>query len=98
MPEWRCLLRRMARCGLLSVVGPQEVPPYLVAGAFAAPKSAVKDRLIGDRRPQNSQEGSIADPNLPYVWDLLRLHLQRTFLQPDHQLLCGIVHGIAAGS
>ena len=94
--EWRKALRRMGRAGLITALAPDLVPPGLCAGAFAVRKDADRDRLIGDRRPMNSLETIIANPDLPFVGDLtwwylppelsLRLH-SRDLKDMYYQLL-----------
>ena len=65
----------------MEMVSPERVDPSLSAGAFPVKKDGTADRLIGDRRPWNSLEELIGDPQLPRVTDLLHW-----FLPPEEVL------------
>eukprot|EP00971_Amphidinium_carterae_P325960 6456538-Amphidinium_carterae.2 len=67
MKEWHVALRRMKRIGLLGLLPSLSSRPALAAGAFPVRKDETKDRLIADRRPMNSLETMVCDPELPYV-------------------------------
>ena len=75
MNEWYKVVRRMARAGLGRMV--PQAPGRLrrAAGAFAVPKDAQRDRLIGDRRPENCREDQVGHVRLPYAPRLRRLVL-----------------------
>ena len=75
MAEWRHALRRMHRAGLLELMPQDAARPGLTAGAFAVAKDESKDRLICDRRPQNSMETMVRDPELPFIPALCRFFL-----------------------
>eukprot|EP00971_Amphidinium_carterae_P187688 3725056-Amphidinium_carterae.1 len=75
--EWRAALRRMHRSGLLRLLPPHSCPAGSAAGAFAVTKDESKDRLIGDRRPANSQERMPGPVRLPYAPRLRRIVLKR---------------------
>ena len=78
MTEWRLVVRRMVRCGLAAAFPADACPPALSGGVFAVAKDSKRDRLICDRRPQNSQEGSVGRGLLPFCPRLRRLILQRS--------------------
>ena len=63
----------------LAVALPSDTCPVsLSGGAFAVPKDVDRDRLISDRRPQNSQESALNRVLLPFCPRLRRLILQRS--------------------
>ena len=75
MTEWRLVVRRLVRCvGLLA----DACPLRLSGGIFAVAKDAKRDRLICDRRPQNSQEASVGRVLLPFSPKIRRFILQRS--------------------
>ena len=78
MSEWRLVVRRMIRCGLATALPADACPPVLSGGVFAVAKDSTRDRLICDRRPQNSQEGSVGRVLLPFCPRLRRLILHRS--------------------
>ena len=49
----------MVRCKLPVALPSDTCPVQLAGGAFAVPKDEAGDRLICDRRPQNSQKSSV---------------------------------------
>ncbi|CAE8606072.1 unnamed protein product [Polarella glacialis] len=79
MKQWRTLVRRMFRSGLSAEVPNDEVATP--AGAFALRKDEDKDRLIGDRRPDNWVEAQTGYPDLPYA-----PRLQRVLIKKRHGL------------
>eukprot|EP00971_Amphidinium_carterae_P350476 6491567-Amphidinium_carterae.2 len=81
MKEWQMALRRMKRIGLLGLLPAEVSRPALAAGAFPVRKDEEKDRLIADRRPMNSLETMICDPELPYVPSMTSM-----YVSPDHVL------------
>ena len=78
MSEWRLVVRRMVRCGLATSLPADACPPVLSGGVFAVAKDSTRDRVICDRRPQNSQEGSVGRVLLPFCPRLRRLILHRS--------------------
>ncbi|CAE8610906.1 unnamed protein product [Polarella glacialis] len=75
MKPWRTPVRRMFRSGLSAEVpNDDDATP---AGAFALRKDEEKDRLIGDRRPDNWYEVQIGYPDLPYAPRLQRILLKK---------------------
>ena len=84
MSEWRCAVRRMARCGLAVALPANSSPAGLAAGAFAVTKDSDADRFIGDRRPMNAQEQMPGPVRLPYA-----PRLRRLFVPPGRGLWGG---------
>ena len=76
MHQWRSVVRRMVRCKLAVALPSDAEPVRVAAGAFALPKD--RDRLICDRRPQNSQDSAVNRVLLPFCPRLRRLILQRS--------------------
>ena len=60
MHQWRSVVRRMVSCKLAVALPSDTAPVQLAAGAFAVPKDKDRDRLICDRRLQNSQESAVS--------------------------------------
>ena len=54
------------------------VSTCFISGVFAVTKDSTRDRLICDRRPQNSQEGSVGRVLFPFCPRLRRLILHRS--------------------
>ena len=77
MSEWRMVVRRMARCGLATSLSADACPTVLSGRVFAVAKDSTRDRLNYDRRPQNSQKGSVGRV-LPCSPRLRRLILHRS--------------------
>ena len=73
LQQWRACVPRMVRCTLACMLPPSSLDPRLASGAFAVAKDEGRDRFIGDRRPLNSRERSIARAHLPYFPRLRRL-------------------------
>ena len=84
MSEWRLVVRRMVRCGLATSLPADACPPVLSGRVFAVAKDSTRDRLICDRRPQNSQEGSVGRVLLPFCPRLRRLILHRSCFRGSH--------------
>ena len=78
MSQWRSVVRRMVRCKWAVALPSDTWPVQLSGGAFAVPKDADRDRLICDRRPQNSQEPAVSCVLLPFCPRLRRLILQQS--------------------
>ena len=78
MNQWRSVVRRMVRCKLAVALPSDTCSPLLSGGAFAVRKDAGRDRLICDRRPQNSQEAAVSRVLLPFCPRLRRLILDRS--------------------
>ena len=73
MHQWRSVVRRMVRCKLAVALPSDTCSVAFSGGAFAVPKDEGRDRLISDRRPQNSQESSVNRVFLPFCPGLRRL-------------------------
>ena len=91
MPEWRASLRKMLRAGLATTLPSNTRDPSLAAGAFTVRKDVDKDRLIADRRPENSKERQVGLCLLPYGPRLRRVQLKpgeflRTTVQDLHNM------------
>ena len=71
-------MRRMVRCKLAVTLPSDTCPVQLSGGTFAVPKEKARDRLICDRRPQNSQESAVNRVLLPSRPRLRRLTSQRS--------------------
>ena len=84
MSEWRLVVRRMIRCGLATSLPANACPPVLSGGVFAVAKDSTRDRLICDRRLQNSQECSVGRVLLPFCPRLRRLILHRSYALGVH--------------
>ena len=78
MSQWRSVVRRMVRCKLAVALPSDTCSAQLAGGAFAVRKDEGRDRLICDRRPQNSQESSVSRVLLPFCPRLRRLILDRS--------------------
>ena len=76
-------MRRLVRCGLAALPA-TSCPPELSGGAFAARNTTKRDRLICDKRPQNSQEASVGRVMLPFCPRLRRLILHRACVLGVH--------------
>ena len=76
--EWRAVVRRMVRCTLAIALPRDTGPVQLSGGAFAVPQDKTRDRLICNRRPQNSQESPVNRVLLPFCPRLRRLILKRS--------------------
>ena len=74
--EWRAVVRRLRRCGLGRMLPPGTAPPWRAAGAFAVPKDAGADRLIGDRRGENALDTQPGPVRLPYAPRLRKIVLE----------------------
>ena len=72
--QWRSMVRRMVRCKLPG----DTCTVHLSGGAFVLFKDEARDRLICDRRPQNSQESAVSRVLLPFCPRLRCLILQRS--------------------
>ena len=59
-------MRQLVRCGLAVWLPADACPLSLSGGIFTATKGAKRDRLICDRRSQNSQEASVGRVMLPF--------------------------------
>ena len=76
----RALRHVLVHCGLASLIDEQNVPldqnnRKLLAGIFTVPHKAESDRLIIDRRPQNSTENRLRWCTLPHGSLLTQIHL-----------------------
>ena len=60
-------MRRMVRCKLAVALASDMCPVQLSGGAFAVPKDEGRDRLMCDRRPQNSEESAVSRVLLPLL-------------------------------
>jgi hypothetical protein len=78
MKEWRIAARRMWRASLGTEVE-GDLGFVAAAGAFAVANSAAKSRFIGDRRPENFDDGALYDVALPYGPRLRRLRIPPGF-------------------
>ena len=68
----------MVRCKLAVALPSDTCSVQLSGGAFAVPRDEGRDRLISDRRPQNSQESAVNCVLLPFCPRLRRLILERS--------------------
>ena len=78
MHQWRSVVRRTVRCKLAVALPSDTCLVQLSGGAFGVPKDDARDRLICDRRPQNSQESAVSRVLLPSCPRLRCLILQRS--------------------